>query len=152
MILSDANTHFIEAITAHHGIRSAFASVITNGSEYALDGRLLVTPHHPAHAPHACALCPPNLCKGGVLDTIKAPYQRVIYVGDGGGDFCPATRMSAGDLVLARHAEDRAYGLWHKLMKCAPGQVAAEARTWSTGEDLYRIFAAELGMAQLDPV
>jgi pyridoxal phosphate phosphatase PHOSPHO2 len=150
VILSDANTHFIEVITEHHGIASAFACVHTNGGTFSPDGRLVVTPHHTAPAPHGCLLCPPNLCKGSVLEALRLqwPEARIIYVGDGGGDYCPATRLAAADLVLARHVEGRRpFGLWDKLGRGEAGRVAARCSAWATGEDLYRIFAQELGVA-----
>ena len=50
---------------------------------------------------HTCTRCPKNLCKGLLVDEIVAHHKRlhgkddctIIYLGDGEGDFCPATRL-----------------------------------------------------------
>jgi pyridoxal phosphate phosphatase PHOSPHO2 len=48
------------------------------------------------------------MCKGAELDAYvdayggKAAYGRIVYVGDGGNDFCPLLRMREGDLALVR--------------------------------------------------
>jgi len=69
-------------------------------------------PALPLRTPHACQACPPNLCKGAVVEallaTARAPPARVLYLGDGANDACPCLRLAAGgapgDLVLARRA------------------------------------------------
>ena len=33
---------------------------------------------------------------------LQQNYSRVIYLGDGAGDFCPCTRLGSQDMVLAR--------------------------------------------------
>lgn len=126
-ILSDANQHYISIILDHHNISSSFMAVETNLSciedvslpsstsvdeeEEAGGGaggmslkRLRISPHQPAGIPHACALCPHNLCKGNVLDQWRDQHSfaKVVYVGDGGGDFCPALRLKDTDVVLCR--------------------------------------------------
>jgi Putative Phosphatase len=185
--VSDANTHFIEIIIAHHGIRPHFAAVHTNSSVFTEHGLLQVTPHQPLAQPHTCTLCPPNLCKGAVLDKLRSAMCsstdsssssssssssaigsdcRVIYVGDGGGDYCPATRLLPTDLVLARHSDSKSYGLWSKIQAAQQQQeqqsdetataaagtttaastsvVVAEVKLWDTGHDLYDIFTQAL--------
>ena len=39
-----------------------------------------------------------------VLDSVLAnrSFQRVVYLGDGAGDFCPSKRLRPSDYVLAR--------------------------------------------------
>jgi Putative Phosphatase len=187
VIVSDANTHFIEIITAHHSIRPHFVAVHTNSSVFTEHGLLQVTPHQPLAQPHTCSLCPPNLCKGAVLDKLRSAMCsntdgssssssstttetssdcRVIYVGDGGGDYCPATRLLPTDLVLARHSDSKSYGLWSKIQaghqqqqrqqadatataatatgSTTAASVVAEVKLWDTGHDLYDIFTQAL--------
>lgn len=60
---------------------------------------------------HTCPLCPPNLCKGRVLDAIRAvhlatsgqPKMQIVYAGDGPGDLCPSLRLTSEDCLLPRH-------------------------------------------------
>ena len=48
------------------------------------------------------------MCKGDELDAYVAgqggrqAYDKVVYVGDGGNDFCPLLRMKGGDWGLVR--------------------------------------------------
>lgn len=80
-----------------------------------------------------------------MLDMLREHNVRVIYIGDGRGDYCPATRLTASDVVLARRSDGKAYGLWEKLQE---GPVAAAVRSWTTGEDLHHFFVQQLGMRE----
>lgn len=48
------------------------------------------------------------MCKGDELEAYLAKrggrdaWDKVVYVGDGGNDFCPLVRMKAGDWGLVR--------------------------------------------------
>ena len=136
-ILSDANTVYIETILERRGFASGtFAAVVTNAGAFdEATGRLHIRPHQPAGRSHGCKLCPPNLCKGKVLDawlaTEVAP-ERIIYVGDGGGDYCPATRLRPEDVLLARRSPHD--GL---LRRCRrdPSAVRAQVVEWDEAAD-----------------
>jgi 2,3-diketo-5-methylthio-1-phosphopentane phosphatase len=97
-IVSDANTVYIESMLALHDLHAYVKRVVTNPAAFEPgSNRLRVRPFHALEQPpHGCALCPTNMCKGRILDAIRAEtdYDIVLYVGDGGGDFCPATRLT----------------------------------------------------------
>ena len=173
-ILSDANHHYISIILDHHNIASSFKAIETNlsyvedeppppsvapdqqgeGGGRVVLKRLRISPHQPADNPHVCALCPENLCKGNVLDQWREQYSftKVLYVGDGGGDFCPALRLQAADVVLCRQN----YPLHKKCMAAARSQqleshsgselaesahhLAADMVQWSSGTDILSFF------------
>lgn len=78
------------------------------------------------HGGHTCERCPPNLCKTQVLrqilerirmsddnntgrnDSEVPDRPRVVYVGDGSNDACPALHVLAkGDVLLARGGQKR---------------------------------------------
>ncbi|CAM9662140.1 unnamed protein product, partial [Discosporangium mesarthrocarpum] len=129
-IVSDANEVFINNVLSHHGLNPLFnQGVHTNGGAFTEDGRLDVHPYCPVDAPHGCNLCPPNMCKGSIVDGLlrgssgKAEriFDTVIYVGDGGGDFCPTLRLRERDLVLARGGgtSGKKYGLYQRIQKRA---------------------------------
>ena len=158
-ILSDANEVFIERILKARGVAPAtFSAICTNPARYeAVERRreseapreaLRVFPFHPAdEAAHGCAKCPRNLCKGLVLDRWigEVRPRRIVYVGDGSGDFCPAARLEAGDLVCMRAG----YPLAKKVRKLARDQLdpfTLDAATveWRDGADLLRVFKREL--------
>ncbi|CAI5716033.1 unnamed protein product [Peronospora destructor] len=85
------------------------------------------------------------MCKGRIIDTLRSvhPYTSVLYVGDGSGDFCAATRLLKNDVVFARanEANGKSYGL-QKRIDSNPTLVEASVVPWSTGDDdIYRHFA-----------
>lgn len=103
-ILSDANDVFISGILKAKQISGFFSETVTNFSSWESSGALRVQPY--VKGTHGCERCPPNLCKGQVLDKWLSGYgearPRVVYVGDGGGDVCPSLRLGEGDFVCAR--------------------------------------------------
>uniref|UniRef100_A0A7S4BEG8 Uncharacterized protein n=1 Tax=Chrysotila carterae TaxID=13221 RepID=A0A7S4BEG8_CHRCT len=152
-VLSDANELYINWILEAIGIAPSFSAVETNGASVDATGRLRVSPHQPTTQPHGCPLCPANLCKGAVIERWLASFEtrpRVIYVGDGGGDFCAVTKLAADDVLLARQApHDR---LLAKVKQPPEGYaVAAKVFEWSEADDgaaLAAGFAAALPKPQ----
>nr|ACU14672.1 unknown [Glycine max] len=143
-IISDTNTFSIRTILQHHALFHCFSQIHTNPAFLDNQGRLRVTPfHHSTHSPHSCPLCPPNMCKGLVIDQIRSSLlsgtgneeeRRFIYIGDGAGDYCPTLKLKGGDFVMPR----KNYPLWNKIHS-DPKLVAAQLHDWSTGEDLETI-------------
>ena len=147
VVLSDANTYYITTILERHGLAPLVTEVITNPSRWD-GGTLRVAPHHDAgRPPHGCALCPPNLCKGLVMEALLQDRKpaKVVYVGDGGGDFCPSTKLRAGDALCCRKG-------WtcHKkaAAAAAPGgpgpTVVAELVPWEDGAAVLAYFQASV--------
>eukprot|EP00435_Cladocopium_sp_Y103_P007505 s3721_g2.t1 len=147
MVLSDANTIFIEAFLRKEGLRHCFSEVISNPADFDHEGRLHIKPFHEGE-PHGCPLCPSNLCKGRVLEQILASFSpsRVAYVGDGGGDFCPACELRPQDLLLCRAPPSeplKRFGLLRRLEGAAQAtrhggiaKVVAKIVKWHSGDDL----------------
>ncbi|GMF65058.1 unnamed protein product [Phytophthora lilii] len=148
-IVSDANSVYIESMLEHYGLAKHVSEVITNPASFKPlengHSRLHVRPYHSElHKPHGCAWCPTNMCKGRIVDDLrrKHPYTSVLYVGDGSGDFCAATRLAKTDVVFARadEANGRSYGL-QKRIDSNLKLVEASVVPWSSGDDIYRHFA-----------
>lgn len=90
VIVSDANSLFIEWLLSIHGLAHCFDRIVTNPA--AVVGDRVRVRHF--HRNDACSLCPVNLCKGAVLQAYLRDhpgFARVFYVGDGRGDFHPCT-------------------------------------------------------------
>ncbi|KAK8547236.1 hypothetical protein V6N13_097952 [Hibiscus sabdariffa] len=140
IILSDANQFFIEKILEHHGLCGCFSKIYTNPTFVDEEGRLRIFPYRDSTlSPHGCCLCPTNLCKGLVLDEIRASAtergrQSFIYLGDGSGDYCPTLKLRDGDYVMPR----KNYPLWNHILSDR-ASVKAEIHEWSNGEELERI-------------
>jgi len=64
IILSDANTVFIEVILKAYDCADVFSYVVTNPAAFDAHGRLRVRRWIPEETPHGCALCSLNMCKG----------------------------------------------------------------------------------------
>ncbi|OIW15898.1 hypothetical protein TanjilG_04433 [Lupinus angustifolius] len=139
-IVSDANTFFIETILRHLGIREYFSEINTNPAYVGEDGRLRILPYHDfKNCSHGCNLCPPNMCKGLIIERIQnsiSPEEnkRFIYLGDGGGDYCPSLRLKEKDFMMPR----KNFPIWDLICK-DPLLVKAEIHEWSDGEDLEQI-------------
>lgn len=163
VVLSDANTVFIEAFLEKQGLRGLFQEVITNPAQFDEQGRLHITPHHTG-APHSCPLCPQNLCKGSVLERLRAAFapERIVYVGDGGGDFCPACDLGPSDAVLCRTPPSPPldhFGLHKRIQRAQDGTqklvtrrseqavVAATVHPWHSGDDVLRVMSELLSGA-----
>jgi len=64
IILSDANSVFIEVILKAYGCEDVFSEVVTNPGWFEENGRLSVRRWVPAEKPHGCGMCSLNMCKG----------------------------------------------------------------------------------------
>ncbi|KAK9102175.1 hypothetical protein Sjap_019429 [Stephania japonica] len=140
-IVSDANVLFIETILKHHGLLDCFSEINTNPSVIDEQGRLRIFPCH-VLASSSCISnldsCPPNMCKGRIIERIKANAEegnnkRIIYLGDGKGDYCPMLRLKKEYFVMPR----KDYPVW-ELICCDPSKIKAKICEWSVGEELER--------------
>ncbi|KAF5201015.1 Thiamine phosphate phosphatase-like protein [Thalictrum thalictroides] len=138
-VVSDANHFFIETILKHHGLIDCFSEINTNPNFIDDEGRLRILPFHDfISSPHGCERCPPNMCKGMVIERIRASdsanRKRFIYIGDGRGDFCASIKLNEEDYVMPR----KKYPLW-ELIQNDRQLIKAEIHEWSDGEELERI-------------
>ncbi|XP_047176632.1 inorganic pyrophosphatase 2-like [Vigna umbellata] len=137
-IVSDANTFFIETILEHLKIRECFSDISSNPSYINEDGRLQILPYHDFNKfPHGCTLCPPNMCKGEIIEKIQESLgekKRLIYLVDGSGDYCPSLRLKEQDFVMPR----KNFPVWELICK-DPLLIKAEIHEWSNGEELERV-------------
>lgn len=150
VVVSDANTEYIDTMSRHMGVKSAISRVITNPARYDDAGRLHIEAHQRSTEPHACELCPVNLCKGGALDTLGLSHAvrvgagRVLYVGDGMGDLCACLRLRKGDVVAAR--DGSGFRLLGALTSGSHApSVRAAVKPWKDGAELLAIVMDFLG-------
>ncbi|CAN4098503.1 unnamed protein product [Withania somnifera] len=139
-VVSDANVFFIETILKHLGIRDCFSEINTNPGHVDEQGRLQILPYVDFQTfPHGCNICPPNMCKGLIIERIqgsmaKEGKKRMIYLGDGSGDFCPSLKLKEGDFVMPR----KDFPAWN-LINENRTLVKAAVREWTDGEELEHI-------------
>jgi pyridoxal phosphate phosphatase PHOSPHO2 len=125
-IISDGNNSFIGAFVKDVGIEQYFTHGIETNigvwtrskkdtPDDAADAEhkttFSVVHQSSKYGGHSCKSCPPNLCKSQVLLDIlnrtssgtTAARPRVVYVGDGSNDACPALNvLGPNDVLLAR--------------------------------------------------
>ncbi|KAI4355528.1 hypothetical protein L6164_004291 [Bauhinia variegata] len=142
-IVSDANIFFIETILKHHGIWDCFSEITANPSYVSEEGRLRIFPYHDyLKSSHGCSLCPPNMCKGIIIERLQSSLlaaegknkKKVIYIGDGKGDFCPSLKLKESDHVLPR----KSFPLLDLVTKNS-NKIEAEVHGWSDGEELEHV-------------
>mmetsp|Transcript_2406 Transcript_2406/g.3396 ORF Transcript_2406/g.3396 Transcript_2406/m.3396 type:complete len:284 (-) Transcript_2406:227-1078(-) len=155
-IISDGNEVFIREFLKLHGLTNTFSKIHTNRAEFTEEGQLHVSPYH---SNEDCSLCPSNLCKGrvlrGLLEELETPYSKIVYIGDGRGDYCPSTVLRPEDVLLVRNGGERQFELIKVIQQSRDEQAAmvkgeltnpqlpviqAEIVEWDSGEDILRIF------------
>lgn len=138
IIISDANTYFINAWLEGNGLSSKVLKVYSNPGAFNEQGRLEIEMFHDQDS---CQLSTRNLCKGQIMQDFTKEqskrgivYQRVIYVGDGQNDFCPILRLGSTGVACCR-----------KAYKCADlvqnahkteHDLKAQVCIWETGQDV----------------
>ncbi|POM69616.1 Pyridoxal phosphate phosphatase [Phytophthora palmivora] len=139
-IVSDSTVFGVQSFVQHVGLADRVSEVVANPTHFENGGKVLrVRPYQGDHvAPHKCARCPKNLCKGAVVEQIlqQHRYSRVLFVGEGDGDFCPSMKLAMDDVVFARADE---VGLL-PLLNENPDQIQAHIRQWEKGEDILAYF------------
>ncbi|XP_057716538.1 probable phosphatase phospho1 isoform X2 [Corythoichthys intestinalis] len=141
VLVSDANTFFIEAWLRRSGARPLFHRIFSNPATFNRDGRLALRPFHA----HECQRCPENMCKQAVVreyvtrrtNERRRPYQRIFYVGDGANDFCPALAMGPRDVVFPRR-DFPMHRLITETHEATPGEFKAVTVPWSSAEDVVQ--------------
>ncbi|KAI8851807.1 phosphatase phospho-type [Chytridium lagenaria] len=136
IIVSDANTIFIEEILIAKNIRHFITEIVTNPGTWDSSGCLTVQRRiKSTDAPHNCqSICAINLCKGNEMTIRFEGYERFIYGGDGRNDYCPMTKLSTADAVFPR----RGHSLEKYLTsnKLSIEAITASIHWWSSSEDL----------------
>ncbi|KAL5822569.1 hypothetical protein ACOSQ4_020469 [Xanthoceras sorbifolium] len=151
-ILSDANMFFIETIFNHLGLKDYFSEINTNPSFVDEQGRLRILPYHDfTKSSHGCTICPPNMCKGLIIERIQASLakegekKRIIYLGDGSGDYCPSLKLKEEDHVMPR----KNFPLWD-LIFTNPIRIKAEIHEWTDGEELEKVLLQIINTISLE--
>ncbi|OAD80420.1 hypothetical protein PHYBLDRAFT_161062 [Phycomyces blakesleeanus NRRL 1555(-)] len=137
LIVSDANTFYIETILEAYNVRNLVTDIITNRFYTDSHGRFRIDRRTPASGPqHNCPQgCSANLCKGMELTRYietHGPFSKVMYVGDGKNDYCPCTHLRDTDRVFARSG--RALSNLLAPGSEHAGKVKANITFWETSD------------------
>ncbi|CAF1151288.1 unnamed protein product, partial [Brachionus calyciflorus] len=150
IIISDANSIFIEEILEKNGLFNLFSKIYTNkahfcdqteclkvqpfNEEFNLNKELFKCPTQ---------ICSSNICKGSVLlrhleENSNGGDKKLVYVGDGHNDYCPGLSLSEQDFyfVRDRHSLSR---LLEKRLDLAKN-IKSQVFKWVDGDDILKQF------------
>ncbi|XP_036429001.1 probable phosphatase phospho1 isoform X2 [Colossoma macropomum] len=139
VVLSDANTYFIETWLRKAGSRQLFSEIFTNPASFNKDGHLVLLPYHA----HGCTRCPENMCKQVILRDYLArrarergkPFQKVFYIGDGANDICPTLALGQKDTAFPRR-DFPMHRIIQDMQRGQPGIYKPTVVPWARGEDV----------------
>ncbi|XP_043272937.1 probable phosphatase phospho2 [Venturia canescens] len=152
IIISDANTYFIDFWLKHHKLVHTIKEIFTNPAWFDRKGLLRIDTYHEQDW---CQFCAINMCKGHILDNyVKRrsaegiKFQKIAYVGNEENDYCPILRLSAEDLAFPRINYKLAKILNENENDDVWNAVKAKILPWTVGseiwDDLVRIPNLEL--------
>jgi pyridoxal phosphate phosphatase PHOSPHO2 len=146
LCLSSANNVYISTILESKGLQDLFTEIVTNRAEWDPSGLLKVRRHLDPNGPqHNCPVgCNPNICKGQELEAFLkrhgTDYDRIIYVGDGSNDFCPAVKLRSQDMVLCRKYRSLEHRITQEGKKAGlVCQVRYWAGAWEAEENFRQL-------------
>ncbi|KAI4894691.1 hypothetical protein NFI96_001392 [Prochilodus magdalenae] len=139
VVLSDANTYFIETWLRKAGTRQLFSEILTNPGSFNKDGHLVLQPYHA----HTCPRCPDNMCKQVILRDYLGrrarergiPFQKVFYIGDGANDVCPTLALGQKDTAFPRR-DFPMHRVIQDMQREQPGIYKPMVMPWASGEDV----------------
>lgn len=118
----ETNTGIWETIDCHHQNYTLAGSMNASVNRFGAE-KLRVEYQSAKFGGHSCSRCPPNLCKSqalrdildrsdqrssGVFEQVFTGRPRIVYIGDGSNDACPALNvLSDNDILLARGGRRR---------------------------------------------
>lgn len=138
VIISDANSVFIDCILKQQGRDEVFSKVFTNPAWFNEDGCLMIKKYH---VQDWCNLSTINLCKGHILESHIQDreqqgihYSTVAYIGDGTNDLCPSLKLRPQDLVFPREG----FSLIKKIKELENDTLKAKVIPWRSGIDIMK--------------
>lgn len=147
IIISDANSVFINHILDHHSMKDKIQQVFTNPAKFNQEGCLEIEMYH---VQDSCSLSTVNLCKGQILESYieerskeNIVFTHVAFIGDGQNDFCPSLRLSSKDFVFPRSG----YSLvdYIQQMEAKKGlKIKANIHHWNSGLDILKVLTHHL--------
>ena len=134
-ILSSACDFSIEYLLNKFNIKNLFDGLLCNKVKEDEENMLILKQ---SAIDENCELCYPNQCKYKLFyDSFNEKintYNNIIYVCDGGNDFCIARKLNAKDYLMIR----KNYRL-DKILNKHNSEVQCKKYKWENGEDIINI-------------
>lgn len=156
IVVSDANSVFIDEILRANELAECFTRVYTNQAQFDESGRLRVRPFEDDFGAivgrEGCAcpnVCSANMCKGSILKFHLSKMREneglrdekqplVVYVGDGTNDYCPGFCLTRPrDLYFVRSG----FSLHTRMQndETLRQRLPVDVTEWRTGEDILNV-------------
>ena len=136
IVISDANSVFIDCILENSGLNKLVSNVYTNPAWFDSDGCLRIKHYH--HQDW-CSSSTTSLCKGHILNAHHSEalkngleYSTIVYIGDGSNDLCPSLKLRSNDICFARNG----YTLLKKIDKLPANEMQARVIRWNDALDI----------------
>ena len=138
IILSGDIDYSIKHILKYHGFLDLFDHFILNRCQIQPETseRLIFVPRD--QFPHKCNLCISSQCKGlelkKYLEEKGEKYNKIIFVCDGGNDFCPSKKiLRKGDIIFPRVE----HGLCKKLFEQnLRNELVCDVYPWKSADEI----------------
>lgn len=105
IIISGANTLFIQWLIEHHKLHDVFPKFFSNIAEPHQELLIKITQAHE----HECKRCDKSQCKNRIMKEYlkeiqyeEGNYDHVLYIGDGSNDYCAGLVLGENDYLFAR--------------------------------------------------
>ena len=144
IILSDANSIYIDTILKSRNFDGFVSRVITNPAHFTREGKLIIERHTKESNPHNCPnVCALNLCKGQELMKFieDQEFTRIFYIGDGKNDFCPSSRLNENDVTFVRTGLALESYISEKSKF---DRIKAQVVYWDNADDIYKWLISNL--------
>ncbi|XP_011188377.2 pyridoxal phosphate phosphatase PHOSPHO2 [Zeugodacus cucurbitae] len=136
ILISDGYRIIIADWLEHHGLFHCFTGIYCNPSQINDSGEVTVSGYHCTECPYS----PQNMCKRRVMEefikmqkSLQINYDRVVYIGNGSGDFCPTLSLGPRDLVCARKDDILAEKIEQNRKKL---KIKPEIYLWASGYEI----------------
>jgi len=138
LIISGDIEYVIKHVLKYHGYLDLFDDFICNTCEIQNENSERLIYVQMIQFPHDCNLCIPTQCKGlelkKFLEKKQKKYEKIIFVCDGGNDFCPAKKIfQKNDIIFPRVG----HGLCKKLFENdSKKELICEIYPWNSGDEI----------------
>ena len=129
IIISGTISLFIDWLLDKNKLNDIFSHIFSQKSEYSNEFLISITQTNK----HDCHMCNSSQCKGAILkqylEEKRIIIDKVIYVGDGENDYCPALSLNDNDILFPREK----WGL-HKKIQNLKEDLKCKTIIWSSGD------------------
>ena len=139
LIVSGNNEIVVNIILESHKIKDCFKDILCNKSFIDKENYIKIVSINEKY--EHCKDCSPFLCKSLIMeDYFKEKdinqYDKILYLADGGNDFCLSKKLREKDYVFPR----KNYTLHKKIFKeNKKNEIKANIYSWENGEEIIDI-------------